>query len=120
MARRSNRLSFERLESRELMSGNVVASIVNVGHGPELFITEAVGEAGAANAVQVSRLPNGQVRVTGDVNSGGGRTRVNGHAFRDFTLPATGDLVVDLGAGNDKLQVTNARFGNVFIGTSRA
>src|SRR3954447_2896512 len=119
MARRSNRLSFDRLESRDLMSGNVLASIVNVGGVPELFITEAAGEANGANAVHVSRLLNGNVRVQGELNSEGTVTRVNGRLFQDFALSTARDLVVDLGAGDDQLRVTNARFGNVFIGMNR-
>lgn len=120
MARRTNRLSIERLEGRELLSGNdVLASIVTVNNVPELFITEAVGQSGGANAVQVSRLANGKVRVTGQANSAGTLTHVNGRLFQDFTLGTTRDLVVDLGAGDDQLRVANARFGNVFVGMDR-
>jgi hypothetical protein len=116
MTCRTNRLSFERLESRELMHGNVLASVVTVSGVPELFITEAVGEASQANTVQISRLANGKVRVIGGNNSEGTFTRINGLAGQDFTLPITGDLVVDLGGSDDQLQINNARFGNVFIG----
>src|SRR5215208_7014274 len=97
MARRNARLSFDRLESRDLMSGNVLASIVNVGGTPELFITEALGESGAANAVHVSRLITGQVRVQGELNSDGTVTRVNGRLSQIFSLSTARDLVVDLG-----------------------
>jgi hypothetical protein len=120
MARRSNRLNLDRLEGRDLMSGNVVASVVSIGGVPELFITEAPGAAGEANAVQVSRLANGHVRVTGQVNSSGTLSHVNGRVFQDFALGTTRDLVVDLGAGDDQLRVINARFGNVFIGMDRS
>lgn len=120
MARRTNRLSFERLESRELMHGNVIASIVNAGSGPFLFVTEAAGDVSQANTVQVSRLANGKVRVTGGTNSDGTFTRVNGLAGQDFILPTTSDLSVFLGGGDDQLRVTNARFGNVFVGMNRS
>jgi hypothetical protein len=120
MARRTNRLGFERLESRELLSGNgVTASIVRINNIPELFITEALGQGGGTNAVQVSRLANGLVRVSGQVSSDGTLTHVNGRLFQDFTLAPNRDLVVDLGAGADQLQVVNARFGNVFVGMDR-
>jgi hypothetical protein len=119
MARRNNRLSFDRLESRDLMSGNVLASIVNVGGTPELFITEAVGESGGANAVHVSRLITGHVLVQGELNSDGTRTLVNGHLSQVLALSTARDLVVDLGAGDDRLRITNARFGNVFVGMNR-
>jgi len=120
MARRTNRLGFDRLESRELMSGNgVTAAIVRINNIPELFITEAAGQAGGTNAVQVSRLANGLVRVSGQVSSDGTFTHVNGRLFQDFTLATNRDLVVDLGAGDDQLRVVNARFGNVFVGMDR-
>jgi hypothetical protein len=121
MARRTNRLGFDRLESRELLSGNgVTAAIVRINNIPELFITEAVGQAGGTNAVQVSRLASGLVRVSGQVSSDGTLTHVNGRAFQDFALATNRDLVVDLGVGDDQLRVTNARFGNVFVGMDRA
>jgi len=119
MARRRNRLSFDRLENRDLMSGDILASIVTIGSTQTLFITEAVGQASQANTVQVTRLSNGQVRVSGGLNSDGTVTRVNGHTRQDFTLPRTGDLIVALEAGDDKLQVSNAQFGNVSIGMNR-
>ena len=120
MARRTNRLGFERLESRELLSGNgVTAAIVRINNIPELFITEAAGQAGGTNAVQVSRLANGLVRVSGQASSDGTFTHVNGRLFQDFTLATNRDLVVDLGAGDDQLRVVNARFGNVFVGMDR-
>ena len=120
MARRTNRLGFERLESRELMSGNgVTAAIVRINNIPELFITEAAGQAGGTNAVQVSRLANGLVRVSGQVSSDGTLTHVNGRVFQDFALATNRDLVVDLGAGDDQLRIVNARFGNVFVGMDR-
>jgi hypothetical protein len=121
MARRTNRLGFERLESRELMSGNgVTAAIVRINNIPELFITEAAGQASGTNAVQVSRLANGLVRVSGQVSSDGTLTHVNGRVFQDFALATNRDLVVDLGAGADQLRLVNARFGNVFVGMDRS
>lgn len=121
MARQPNRLGVERLETRELLSGNgVTAAIVRVNNFPQLFITEAAGQAGGTNAVQVSRLSNGAVRVSGQVSSDGTLTHVNGRLFQDFTLGTARDLVVDLGAGDDQLRVVNARFGNVFVGMDRA
>jgi hypothetical protein len=120
MARHTNRLGVERLESRELMSGNgVTAAIVRINNIPELFITEAAGQAGGTNAVQVSRLANGLVRVSGQISSDGTLTHVNGRVFQDFALATNRDLVVDLGAGDDQLRVVNARFGNVFVGMDR-
>jgi len=118
MARRTNRLSFERLENRDLMSGGLLAKVINAGNGPFLFINEAPGDAGEANAVQVTRLNNTTVRVTGLENSGGTVTRVNGHLAQNFTLGTARDLVVALGAGDDQVRVLNAKFRNVFIGTS--
>jgi len=113
MARRTNRLNVDRLESREVLSGNVTAYVSS----NTLFIVEQAGQYGQANAVQVSQLASGNIRVTGLVNASGTLTRVNGAGYQDFFLP-NGTLVASLGAGNDKVRVLTAKFNNVNLDLS--
>ncbi|QDU87614.1 hypothetical protein Pla175_09790 [Pirellulimonas nuda] len=105
------RFGMETMEKREMMAGDVTASIQSGGH---LYIGEAVGNYQTANAVQVSQLSNGQIRVQGITNLDGTVTKVNGAAYKDFTV--TGDLQVNLGAGNDKVVLAGgANFRNVTL-----
>lgn len=111
--RRTNRLNVDRLESREVLSGNVTAYVSS----NTLFIVEQAGQYGQSNAVRVSQLAGGNVRVTGLVNGSGTVTKVNGAAYQDFAL-SNGTLVASLGAGNDRIRVVNAKFNNVNLDLS--
>jgi hypothetical protein len=120
MSTRNNNLvrkpsfSMERLEERQMMAGDVTAYMAN----GNLYVNEAAGQAGAANAVQVSQLSNGFIRVKGLVNQDGGTTLVDGQAFRDFTIPAnsasTGHLVMYLGGGKDSVTIGQDSIVNKF------
>ncbi len=105
-------LSMQRLESRQMMAGDVSAYMEN----GNLYVLEAAGQAGAPNAVEVSQLTNGMVRVKGALNQGGSTTLVNGQTFRDFSIPTnsqtTGHLVVNLGGGNDSVTVGTGQIVN--------
>lgn len=113
MACRAHRLSLDRLESRELMTGDVTAFVLS----NTLYITEAAAQVGQPNAVQISQLSNGAVRVAGRTNSGGTLTHVNGDTYRDFFLP-NGSLDIRLGAGNDYVGLVNTRLNYVNIDLS--
>src|SRR5215210_2479327 len=113
MARRTHRLSLDRLESRELMAGDITAFVSS----NTLFLGEVAAQAGQPNAVQVTQFANGVVRVTGQTNSGGTLTHVNGAVSQDFYLP-NGSLVVSFGAGNDRIRVLTGKFDNVNIDLS--
>ncbi|TWU22630.1 hypothetical protein [Bythopirellula polymerisocia] len=106
--------SMERLEERQMMAGDV-AAYMNNGN---LYVNEASGQAGTANAVQVSQLSNGLVRVQGTANQGGGQTLVNGLPYQDFNIPTysqqVGHLVVYLGGGNDSIIVGTGNVVNKF------
>jgi hypothetical protein len=91
--RRQHRI--EKLETRELMAGDVTANVVN----GDLYLSEASGQAGLDNAVWISKLANGNIRVDGNPAPDFTRTRVNGQSFQEFTV--TGKLYVDFGGGQD-------------------
>jgi hypothetical protein len=98
---KQNRKQFhvERLEGRDLMAGDVLA-FVSSGH---LHVVEASGEFGQGQAVAVSQLSDGRLRVKGLASQDGGVSLVNGRAFQDFRV--TGDLKVNLGGGRDTLKL---------------
>lgn len=88
-------LQFEALERRDVMAGNVLASMA----GGDLVIT---GD-GAANGVVVTRIGAGAYEVRGSV-AGGGETRINGQ----LGVPAkvtgvTDDVLANLYGGNDEI-----------------
>ena len=94
------RFRMEMLENRQMMAGDVAASVVN----GNLYISEAIGQSGLDNGVRVFQVSPGVVRVMGAENNGDGSTsRVNGQQFQDFMI--TGDLNVSLGAGHDRLHL---------------
>lgn len=96
MQRRDKRVGrsryFESLESRNLLAGNVTASVVE----DDLVIT---GDA-AANNIQVSQPANGdwQVKVIG--------TKVNG-SNSAHTFSGVNDIDIYLDAGNDVSKMQN-------------
>ena len=57
----------DRLEGREILSGNVTAFVSS----NTLFLGEAAGQYGQSNAVQVTQLASGNIRVTGLLNGSG-------------------------------------------------
>jgi len=91
----------EMLETRQMMAGDVAASVVN----GNLYINEALGQSGLDNGVRVFQVSPGVVRVMGAEanNSDAAKSLVNGQLYRDFMI--TGDLNVSLGAGNDRLHL---------------
>ncbi|MBW8886060.1 MAG: hypothetical protein JF612_15080 [Planctomycetia bacterium] len=93
------KLRVESLESRQMMAGDVTASLL----GGNLYLTEAAGQAGQENSVIISQLPGGQIRVAGNaqITNGNVSSHVNGHAYQDFTVP--GSLFVNFGGGNDRV-----------------
>jgi hypothetical protein len=92
-------LTIERLEVREMKAGDITAVLQN----GSLFLTEAAGQAGKNNAVTISELSNGMVRVAGNAIADGTVSKVNGLAYQDFRV--AGSLNVNLGAGNDLLVI---------------
>lgn len=96
-----SRFRMEMLETRQMMAGDVAASVVN----GNLYISEALGQSGLDNGVRVFQVSPGVVRVMGAEanNSDAAKSLVNGHLYQDFMI--TGDLNVSLGAGNDRLHL---------------
>lgn len=98
---RQAKLSFESLERRELMAGDVTAVL----RGNSIFITEAAGQAGGDNGVFISQTPEGLIKITGDFPNGDGpQSKVNGGdsvQFRGNGRPMS--LFVNFGAGNDQV-----------------
>ena len=99
---RQAKLSFETLETRDLMAGDVTATFQN----NTIFLSEAAGQAGGDNGVFISQTPEGLIRITGDFPNGDGPiSKVNGNESALFrgspnTPPS---LVVNFGAGNDQV-----------------
>lgn len=112
-----SRFRMEMLETRQMMAGDVAASVVN----GNLYISEALGQSGLDNGVRVFQVSPGVVRVMGSESASGDASTslVNGQQFQDFMI--TGDLNVSLGAGNDRLHLgydggaTAPQFNNVNI-----
>jgi hypothetical protein len=91
--KRTTRLSCEKLETREVMAGNVTAGIVNNA-------LDLTGDS-AANEVRVEKLSSGAFFVTG-LNG----TKINGKT--SYTAVASeDDLRVNLGGGNDRLYLNS-------------
>jgi hypothetical protein len=107
-----NRFHMERLETRQLMAGDVAASIVN----GSLYLNEAAGQLGQDNQILVSQLANGKIRIQG-TGAAGTESLINGAAFQDFTVP--GSLFVNFGGGKDKVEFTPignmVKLQNVYI-----
>ncbi len=89
---------FESLETRPLLAGNVTAVLSGTG----LSVT---GDA-AANSIQVSRLADGDWQVKGIA------TKINGiNSPADFA--GVTDIGIDLGAGNDTMQLSGGTLPHV-------
>jgi hypothetical protein len=119
MWKKNRPLSIENLEARQMMAGDVAAYVQN----GNLYITEAAGQTGLDNAVQISQLANGQIRVAGTgTTTDGTMSHVNGQAYQDLTV--TGSLNVNLGGGSDlvvigsDLGLASPSFSQVNIDTS--
>lgn len=92
-------LRVESLEDRRLMAGDVTAQLVN----GTLTISEAPKHIGEASEVSVSKLSNGNIRVSSF------KATTNGLSYVDFNPGSTvPNLKVNLGAGNDTLNVTGS------------
>jgi hypothetical protein len=93
------KLRVESLESRQMMAGDVTASL----SGGNLYLTEAAGQANQENSVVISQLPGGQIQVSGNaqISNDSVSSLVNGQAYQNFTVP--GSLFVNFGGGNDRV-----------------
>ena len=93
---RNRKLSFQQLENRALMTGNVTAVVQN--HA--LVIN---GDS-KGNTLQIVQVGNGQYTVQcwrGDV------TTINGHTGPQTFSGITGDFKINLGNGDDLLSIDN-------------
>lgn len=93
-------LSFETLERRELMTGDLHARF----EGNTIFITEETGQAGGDNGIFISQN-DGLIRIAGDFpNADGRQSLINGKEFVQFRGNGSPmSLVVKMGAGNDQV-----------------
>ena len=116
MSKRFRKLNMETMEPRQMMAGDVTASVT----AGSLYINETAGQTGRDNSVIVSQIAPGRIRVTGNgTTTDGTVSKVNGAAFQDFTV--TNDLVVKLGGGSDLIvfdQTAPPTFKNVNIDTA--
>jgi hypothetical protein len=113
MSNRQRKLNIERMEAREMMAGDIAASV----SGGTLFLNEASGQAGGDNSVIVSQIAPGRIRVTGNYTTTDNTlSKVNGAAFQDFNV--SGGLTVKFGGGSDLVvfdQLAPPTFTNVNI-----
>lgn len=108
-------LSVEGLELREMFAADVTASLVN----GNLYINEVANtQNGFDQAVMISSLSNGKVRVTGanSQNPNDPRsTKVNGAAAADFVV--YGGIYVNFKDGGDVVKLNNLNAKNVEVNT---
>src|SRR5262245_63329664 len=90
---------FESLESRQMMAGNILANFSN----GTLTLNEHPGSVGKGQAVWVSQLSNGSVRVSGQLSQEGGSTLINGQQSVVFSHPT--NIVANLGGGRDEIKL---------------
>jgi len=102
MLNRHRKLRMEQMEARQMMAGDVAAFVSN----GNLFLNEFAGQAGLDNAVMISQIVPGTIRVHGvSPSAGGSASKINGATFKDFKV--TGGLVVNFGGGNDSVTFTD-------------
>ncbi len=92
------------------MAADITAFVQN----GNLFINEAAGHVGAAQAVQVAQLSNGNIRVTGITspdNPAG--SKVNGVSSVEFARPH--NIEVNLGGGADTVQFVGSSGGEAIL-----
>jgi hypothetical protein len=114
--------SIERLEDRQMMAGDVFARV----EAGTLIIEESGGTTGQAQAVQVRRLANGKVMVSGFVaNNDPDRTKVLDAAGNDLGVAEFSGVTnvrIALGDGADTVvmnsQETPFRYSTVEINTA--
>ncbi|MEQ1906875.1 MAG: hypothetical protein ABL888_22015, partial [Pirellulaceae bacterium] len=100
---RQHKTDYEKLEKKELFAG-----LVAVAYNPATLAFSLTGDA-LNNQVTVSQAPgNGPITVTG--NAG---TLVNGAPFAVFPGPFLGNVVTNMGLGNDAVTFSNVVFGNL-------
>ena len=108
---KNRRFHMERLEDRQMMAGDVAAGL----EGGHLFLNEAAGQAGLDNAVTISQVGRGVIRVQGAATADGTFSKINGADFQDFLAS---DLTVLFGGGKDKVSfvgTTPVNFQNVTL-----
>jgi hypothetical protein len=86
--------AFERLETRELMAGNVTAAVTS----GSLYVT---GD-NAANMLQMTEVSGNRWKITGL-----GGTKINGKSQVTTAQPVTNDVQIDLNGGNDNVTIQN-------------
>lgn len=98
MVKRRFTLNVESLEGRQMMAGDVTATM----NGGTLYLTEAGRTFGFDNAVQISAINKSTLRVSGAVTSDGTFSKINGADYQDFR--SNGNLNVDFGGGRDRVE----------------
>ncbi len=92
------RFHLERLETRQMMAGDVAATLQN----GSLYLSEAGRQIGKDNSVLISSVSANTIRIEGGATANGTRSLINGAKFQDFALP--GSLFVNFGGGKDKVE----------------
>lgn len=106
-ARGSRRLAMESLETRQMMTGNVLVSV----SGGNLVVS---GDSGGNELRIIQSLQNGAPIAGRFFITGQNGTTINGQTVGQFFQNVTGDLQINLDGGNDRLTlgdgVSNSRF----------
>ncbi len=106
---------FENLESRQLFAADITATLSR----GNLYINEvANNQNGFDQAVQISSLTNGKVRVAGITSQNPADTRasrINGLAFADYSV--SGAIYVNFKDGGDVVKLVNLNAKDVEIST---
>ena len=106
-ARCSRRLAMESLETRQMMTGNVLVS-VSAGN---LVVS---GDSGGNELRIIQSLQNGAPIAGRFFITGQNGTTINGQSVGQFFQNVSGDLRINLNGGNDRLTlgdgVSNSRF----------
>jgi hypothetical protein len=104
MSNRNRKLNMEQMEARQMMAGDVTASVSN----GTLYLNEAPGQSGRDNSVIISQIAPSTIRVTGNATTtdssvskifNGNYHNKTAAAYQDFNV--TGGLVVKFGGGSD-------------------
>jgi hypothetical protein len=111
MAARTRKLRFQQLEAKQLMAGDVLASVDAAGN---LNVLEAASDVNEAQTIEIIQTEAGYTKVTGTDG-----TLVNGYEYQLFQVRPTAAINVALGGGNDMVAVRGVQMGSLNLDLGR-
>ena len=127
MTKRFRTFRMEQLEARQMMAGDLDVSFTTENFGVDtLVVREATGQVGRDNSVFIKQMSGDTIRVIGTANVDGSLSLINGKQYQDFKVTPMNagrrpiQIDVDLGGGNDTVNVTDfsgtgPMFGTFFL-----